>query len=104
MERIYLDHAATTPLNSKVLGKMLPYFTEEYGLDYCAAFPGCSADTEPSAATVAFLIDKVKGENIPVVFSIELSNGRLAEAVAVGKGKYHPGGVLYIQRRRVGAA
>ena len=31
MERIYLDHAATTPLNSKVLGKMLPYFTEEYG-------------------------------------------------------------------------
>ena len=62
------------------------YFTEEYGLDYCAAFPGCSADTEPSAATVAFLIDKVKEENIPVVFSIELSNGRLAAAVAEATG------------------
>lgn len=62
------------------------YFTEEYGLEYYAAFPGCSADTEPSAATIAFLIDKVKEKNIPVVFSIELSNGRLAAAVSEATG------------------
>ncbi len=31
MQRIYLDHAATTPLSKKVLEKMLPYFTEEFG-------------------------------------------------------------------------
>lgn len=31
MERIYLDHAATTPLDKKVLGKMMPYFTENFG-------------------------------------------------------------------------
>ncbi len=31
MKRIYLDHAATTPLNHKVLEGMLPYFTEEFG-------------------------------------------------------------------------
>ena len=31
MQRIYLDHAATTPLDQKVLKKMLPYFTEEFG-------------------------------------------------------------------------
>ena len=62
------------------------YFTEEYGLEYFAAFPGCSADTEPSAATIAFLIDKVKEQNIPVVFSIELSNGRLAAAIAEATG------------------
>ena len=31
MDRIYLDHAATTPLNKEVLNKMLPYFCEEYG-------------------------------------------------------------------------
>lgn len=31
MERIYLDHAATTPLDNEILEKMLPYFTEEFG-------------------------------------------------------------------------
>ena len=36
------------------------YFVEEYGLDYYAAFPGCAEDTEPSARTVAFLIDRVR--------------------------------------------
>lgn len=71
-----------------VFGDRFParYFTEEYGLDYFAAFPGCSADTEPSAATIAFLIDKVREQSIPVVFSIELSNGRLAAAVAEATG------------------
>ena len=31
MERIYLDHAATTPLDNEILTKMLPYFTDSFG-------------------------------------------------------------------------
>lgn len=58
------------------------YFVEEYGLEYYAAFPGCSDNTEASAATVSFLIDKVKEEEIPAVFKIELSAGKLAGIVA----------------------
>lgn len=67
-----------------VFGDRFPlrYFVEEYGLKYYAAFPGCAAQTEPSAATVAFLINKVKQEKIPVIFKIELSNGNVANAVA----------------------
>ena len=66
-----------------VFGDRFPirYFAEEYGLDYFAAFPGCSSETEPSASTLAFLIDKVRQEKIPVVFSIELSNGNIARAI-----------------------
>jgi len=57
------------------------YFADAYGLKYYAAFPGCSTETEPSAATVAFLINKIKAEKIPVVFHIELSNERMADAI-----------------------
>jgi len=58
------------------------YFADAYGLKYYAAFPGCSTETEPSAATVAFLINKIKAEKIPVVFHIELSNERMADAIS----------------------
>jgi zinc transport system substrate-binding protein len=58
------------------------YFVEEYGLDYYAAFPGCADDTEPSAKTVAFLIDKVKAENVKAVFYIEFSNQKMADVIS----------------------
>ena len=58
------------------------YFADAYGLTYFAAFPGCSTETEPSAATVAFLIDKIRAEKIPVVFHIELSNERMANTIS----------------------
>jgi zinc transport system substrate-binding protein len=58
------------------------YFADAYGLTYFAAFPGCSTETEPSAATVAFLINKIKSEKIPVVFHIELSNERMANTIS----------------------
>jgi zinc transport system substrate-binding protein len=67
-----------------VFGDRFPfrYFADAYGLSYFAAFPGCSTETEPSAATVAFLIDKIKAEKIPVVFHIELSNEKMADTIA----------------------
>lgn len=58
------------------------YFTEEYGFDYYAAFPGCADDAEPSARTVAFLIDTVRQENVPAVFYIEFSNEKMADIIA----------------------
>ena len=59
----------------------LLYFARAYGLGYYAAFPGCADDAEPSAATVAFIIDKVKAEGIPVVFHAELANEDMADIV-----------------------
>lgn len=64
----------------------LRYFADEYGLEYFAAWPGCADESEPSAATVAFLIDKVNDENIPVVFHIELSNEDMADTICEATG------------------
>lgn len=57
------------------------YFVEEYGLDYYAAFPGCADDVEPSAKTVAFLIDMVRENNVPAVLHIEFSNEKMADII-----------------------
>ena len=62
------------------------YFVEEYGLDYYAAFPGCADDTEPSAKTVAFLIDKLRDEGIPAVMFIEFSNEKMADVICEDTG------------------
>ena len=62
------------------------YFVEEYGLDYFAAFPGCVDDTEPSAKTVAFLIDRVRQEQVPAVFYIEFSNEKMADVICEDTG------------------
>jgi zinc transport system substrate-binding protein len=74
--------------NTLVFGDRFPfrYLADAYGLEYYAAFPGCAAETEPSAATVAFLINKIKAEQIPVVFHIELSNERMADIIAAETG------------------
>lgn len=67
-----------------VFGDRFPllYFCRTYGLDYRAAFHGCAGDTEPSLATLKYLIDKVNGEHIPVVYTIELSSRKIARAIA----------------------
>ncbi len=71
-----------------VFGDRFPfrYFADAYGLSYFAAFPGCSTETEASAGTVAFLIDKIKDEQIPAVFHIELSNEKMADTIAEATG------------------
>jgi zinc transport system substrate-binding protein len=71
-----------------IFGDRFPfrYLADAYAFDYFAAFPGCSTDTEPSAATVAFLINKVKSEQVPVIFHIELSNERMADTISEATG------------------
>lgn len=64
----------------------LQYFVKEYGLKYYAAFPGCGSDMEPSAKTIAFLVDKIKEDNIKAVFYLELSSHIVADAIETDTG------------------
>ena len=67
-----------------VFGDRFPlrYFVDDYGLDYFAVFSGCSEQTEASSKTISFLVNKIKTEKIPVVFKIEMSDGKIANTIA----------------------
>ena len=62
------------------------YFFEEYGLEYVSAYDSCSAETEPSAKVIATIIDKVKEDQIPVIFYEELANPKVAESIGSATG------------------
>lgn len=62
------------------------YLTEDYGLTYFAAFAGCSSESEASFETMAFLIDKTKELALPVILTIDGSDGSLAETVCESTG------------------
>ncbi|MCF0120011.1 MAG: zinc ABC transporter substrate-binding protein [Oscillospiraceae bacterium] len=88
LDALFEDAVSSGVRRTIIVGDRFPfrYLADAYKLEYYAAFPGCSADSEPSAATVAFLIDKVRAENIPAVFYIEFSTHKIADAMAEATG------------------
>ena len=58
------------------------YFVDDYGLDYTAAFPGCSEQTEASSSTIAHLADKVRSTGAKYVLKIELTSDALAKTIS----------------------
>lgn len=79
----FLKVAAGRKRNLIIVGDRFPfrYLADEYGFEYRAAFSGCSTDTEPSARTIAYLIDKTRQEHLPAVYYLELSSHRVAEII-----------------------
>lgn len=57
------------------------YLVDDYGLDYYAAFVGCSAETEASFETIVFLADKVDELGLPAIMTIEGKDHRIAETI-----------------------
>ena len=58
------------------------YFTEDYGLEYFAAFPGCSAESEASFETMTFLIEKTRELSLPCILTIENSGSKIAGTIS----------------------
>ncbi len=57
------------------------YLVDDYGLDYYAAFVGCSAETEASFETIVFLAGKVDELGLGAVLTIESADGKIAQTV-----------------------
>ena len=57
------------------------YLVDDYGIKYYAAFVGCSAESEASFETVTFLAGKMDSLQLPAIFTIDGSNGKIARAI-----------------------
>lgn len=82
LDEKYTDALKNAKQKALIFADRFPfrYLTDDYGLDYYAAFPGCSAETEASFETVIFLAKKAD-ENGDCIFITETSNGDIANAV-----------------------
>lgn len=71
-----------------IFGDRFPfaYLARDYGIDYFAAFAGCSTDTEPSASKMTELIEKARETNAEHIYHIEFSTEKVASAIAEAVG------------------
>lgn len=83
LDRDYQKAAEASPHKTLLFGDRFPfrYLTEDYQLNYYAAFAGCSAETEASFETISFLSKKVDELNLPAVLCLEGREHKIAEGV-----------------------
>ena len=70
------------------------YLVDDYGLKYYAAFVGCSAESEASFETVAFLANKMDSLSLPAILTIDGGDGKIAQAVLTASKKSKDAPVL----------
>ena len=83
LDKQYQSAADSAKTKTLLFGDRFPfrYLTEDYGLDYYAAFTGCSAETEASFETIVFLADKVDELGLKSIMQIESSDGSIAKTI-----------------------
>ncbi len=88
LDQTFESIVASASKKIMIFGDKFPfyYFARDYGLECYAAFPGCSTETEPSAGTMAYLIDKTIEEQVGAVYYLELSTHKVADAIGQATG------------------
>ncbi len=83
LDEQYKEALKDVSFKTLLFGDRFPfrYMTDDYGLDYYAAFAGCSAETEASFETVIFLASKVDELSLPAVMTIEGSDQKIARTI-----------------------
>lgn len=83
LDREYEQAVASGSKKTLVFGDRFPfrYLTEDYNIDYYAAFIGCSAESEASFKTVVFLANKIDELGLKSIMKIESSDGALAKTI-----------------------
>lgn len=83
LDKLYESVVSTSSIKTLLFADRFPfrYLTDDYGLNYYAAFVGCSAESEASFETLLFLANKVDQERLPVILTLENSDQRIARTV-----------------------
>lgn len=83
LDKDYQKAVASGKVKTLLFGDRFPfrYMTDDYGLDYYAAFAGCSAESEASFKTISFLAKKVDELGLKNVMTIEGSDQKIAKAI-----------------------
>ena len=83
LDKQYQDAVDAAEVKTLIFGDRFPfrYMVDDYGLDYYAAFVGCSAETEASFETIVFLAGKIDDLGAPVICTIEKSDQKLAQTI-----------------------
>ena len=83
IDKQYANTIQNAKYKAILFGDRFPfrYMADDYDLKYYAAFAGCSAETMAGFETVTFLAKKADELRLPVILTIENSDGRIAEAV-----------------------
>ena len=83
LDKQYANTIQNAKYKAILFGDRFPfrYMADDYDLKYSAAFAGCSAETMAGFETVTFLAKKADELRLPVILTIENSDGRIAEAV-----------------------
>ena len=84
IDAAFAEIAADSVRREMIFADRFPfiYFAHEYGIEWKAAFESCSSESEPSAKTMMELIDHIIRNDVPVVYTIELSNAKTAKTIA----------------------
>ena len=83
LDNRYSDTVSKGTTKTLLFGDRFPfrYLTDDYGLDYYAAFAGCSAESEASFETITFLAGKCDELGLKYVMTIESSDGKIAQTI-----------------------
>ena len=83
LDEAYQSVVNQASVKTLLFGDRFPfrYLVDDYNLTYYAAFVGCSAETEASFETIAFLSKKVDECSLHAVMTIEGTNHRIAETI-----------------------
>ena len=83
LDKQYKDAVGSAGAKTLLFGDRFPfrYLTDDYGLDYYAAFVGCSAESEASFETILFLANKVDELGLKAIIQIESADGKIARTI-----------------------